>query len=388
MRKFLFILSLLSILLSSCQDDDSTTYKVNDTLNEYLQRFLTEAKLRGHTFNLQESGLIMKFGDLEDNVAGRCYYENPIRIVFDTEYWNNITGAQNADEIYEDLVFHELGHGLLLRSHKNAYLSNGDWASIMCGGDEVDGRSWNINYRGIRREYYLDELFNASTAEPYWTTQSTKQSLSTDTLIFADNFSTITQNWAYGYLTNYSGTYNNGIYSFTNNLDEGYLVPVLKDLPLETSQDFYIEARIKFTSSSADDMFGLIFGSCVTPIYVNYFTINNNSRMFMGNTKTYGYYTELTKSQIANNDFNVIGLRKVGQNLYYFINGECVYYDQLTETQYGSDYGFEVPGNSTLQIDYFYVYANNTSFKKATTKTVSSKEPKVFSIKKHKLDNK
>src|ERR1035437_9451238 len=66
----------------------------------------------------------------------------------------------------EDLIFHELGHGLLKRDHLNLTLENGDWKSIMCGGDKVGTRSWNINYKGIRRNYYIDELFDENTPAP------------------------------------------------------------------------------------------------------------------------------------------------------------------------------------------------------------------------------
>lgn len=374
MKKITIYILLLVALIPSCtEDDNKPTYSVDTTLDGYLQRFLQEGEKRGHTFDLQESGLIMKFGDLDGDAAGRCYYEDPIRIVFDTEYWNNIANSQNVDDLYEDLVFHELGHGLLKRGHINDYLSNGDWKTIMCGGEEKDNRSWNINYQGIRKEYYIDELFNPSTSEPSWASQTSSTSLNTDTIIVQDEFNSIISSWPYGVKQTYTASYNNGAYTFYNNLDDGTLV--IKRIDLNTSSDFYIEAKIKLTAQSSDDQFGLVFGTVSSPVYVNYYTINNNARMFMGNTACYGWFTELLQSGLVPNEYNILGLRKIGQDLYYFINGECIYYEQLTETQSGYDYGFELAGKATLEVDYFYMYTNKSSFKSTRIIDAGIQEP-------------
>jgi hypothetical protein len=66
----------------------------------------------------------------------------------------------------EILIFHELGHAILLRHHDNSKLPNGDWKSMMTG------TSWSIFdyyiFNPQKREYYLDELFNSSTPVPEW----------------------------------------------------------------------------------------------------------------------------------------------------------------------------------------------------------------------------
>jgi len=151
----LFIPIFLSI---SCKDTNE--YRVNDEFTPYVQKFIDEAALRGKTYDFEKTGLIIEFANLDNDVAGLCHYEDPIRIQIDKDYWNALQGTEGEELMKEDLIFHEMGHGILGRKHINDILENGDWKSIMCGGDKVDDRPWNINYRGFRRTYYLDELFN------------------------------------------------------------------------------------------------------------------------------------------------------------------------------------------------------------------------------------
>jgi hypothetical protein len=148
----------------ACKDE--TEYRVDNEFEEYVIRFETEASARGRNFDFKSTGLIVEFADLKDDKAGLCHYEKPIRIEIDKKYWTAIGKSAGADAMKEDLLFHELGHGILNRRHLNTTLENGDWKSMMCGGEKVNDRPWNINYRGERRPYYIDELFNESTAAP------------------------------------------------------------------------------------------------------------------------------------------------------------------------------------------------------------------------------
>lgn len=378
MRKYWFIFALLSLILSSCSNDEEVVYNVNNTLDTYLQRFIAEGEKRGHHFDLKSRGLRLYFGELEDDVAGRTYFEDPIRIVIDKTYWDQVASSQNADELYEDLVFHELGHGLLNRPHINDYLSNGDWKSIMCGGTERDGRSWNINYRSIRREYYLNELFDQNTPEPSWAKQITEANTTTDILLYAYEFNNSSFEWPITNNSSYTSNISGGYYIFNNKASNPFLVP--KRLSINTNSDFYIETKIKYSSTSTNAQSGLIFGNVYSftgdsPSCVNFFTINNNQRMFMGNTDCFGWYTELIKSNLIANSFNTLGIRKTGDDLYYFINGTCVYYDKLTNPKAGYDYGFEVAENTTLEVDYFRFYTPSTGIRSANTANTQTINP-------------
>ena len=141
---FFTLLVSVSFLLTSCNDDE---YRVGSEFSEYLNRFDSLATKHGRNLDIKSSGLIIEFADLKDNTAGLTHYEDPIRIEIDQKYWTDISKTAGADLMKEDLLFHELGHGLLRRSHLNSTLENGDWKSIMCGGDKVNDSAWNINYR-------------------------------------------------------------------------------------------------------------------------------------------------------------------------------------------------------------------------------------------------
>lgn len=374
-RKVIYLF-ILSVSLFSCNDPD---YEVAAPLNEYVQRFVNEGAKRGRIFDLEKRGIILEFGELENDVAGRCYYEYPVRIVIDYSYWLLISAAENSDMLKENLLFHELGHGLLNRDHTNAYLTNGDWKSIMCGGDVKDNRSWNINYRSIRREYYINELFNVNTPSPSWATKSVSIADSSLSVVASNDFSTsIGSLFNVGTNTNYSAYISTGKYNFNNMSSTTYLVNCSPGI--SCTSDFYMVTKVKYASDDANKQLGLFFGQASSPITYNYFMLNNNNRMFVGNNKTFGWYTELIKPQYIANDFNTIAILKQGNEIYYYINGICVYYDTI-DTVIGNNFGFEVPGSSSIAVDDFSIYNNDgmrsaQALRKAGTIT---QKPQTFS---------
>jgi len=70
--------------------------------------------------------------------------------VIDKAFFN-----QTSELLKEMVIFHELGHCVLFRGHREATYSNGTCASIMRSG--VEG--CRDNYRASTRAAYLDELF-------------------------------------------------------------------------------------------------------------------------------------------------------------------------------------------------------------------------------------
>lgn len=65
----------------------------------------------------------------------------------------------------EILVFHELGHALIGRDHRDVQLPNGLRASIMNSGNIFGLYS---KERAEHRVYYIDELFNLEPPVPAW----------------------------------------------------------------------------------------------------------------------------------------------------------------------------------------------------------------------------
>ena len=128
---------------------------VDERLWDYFERFEIEAAERGINIDLVTRRITGEISDLEEeHVAGQCTtFGNfrPGRVTVDVEFWN----ATN-DLFKEFIVFHELGHCVLDRGHREATLSNGRCASIMRSGT-LDCRD---NYNLATRAAYVDELFD------------------------------------------------------------------------------------------------------------------------------------------------------------------------------------------------------------------------------------
>lgn len=354
---------LMIVIFSSCKDHNE--YRVGSEFTEYLQRFRNEAAERGRTFNVEAEGLIIEFANLKNNTAGLTHYEDPIRVEIDETYWNDISSTAGADLMKENLIFHELGHGLLNRSHLNSTLENGDWKSIMCGGDMINDREWNINYRGERRAYYIAELFNESTPIPNFA--STQFLAEADTLGFKSairlTFDTPQKQdagWPIESNSSYTTSINNGRLKFESKIDMVYLITA--KTPINIINDFSYELTLEYPSSTdATSQYGLIFGTvpdASAPYAIEsmeYFTINNNKKMYMGNRTWYSFFTELTENQIITNGANKLKVFKIKDKLYYFINNVYSYCSEIEAKKDGFHYGFMVPPHGTLYLENFNI---------------------------------
>ena len=354
--KYLLLLICSGFLFfTSCKD--SKEYNVNSSFTEYLQRFEAEGATRGHTFDPQTNGLIIEFANLKDNTAGLTHYEKPIRIEIDKTYWNDISNSAGADLMKEDLIFHELGHGLLNRDHLNSTLPNGDWKSIMCGGTKVNDRSWNINYRGVRRNYYIDELFNESTPAPAFGNLVNPIDTTGYSSFVSFNFDTPSQSgWKLGDSTNYTISQGSGLLSFKSKVNEVYLVFMRLPSPISIQTDFSYELTMNFPIGDLTKQYGVVFGpvpagSSGNNDPIEYLTISNNQKMYMGNRSWYSYFTELTESSVIPGGNNKLKVFKVGQTLYYYINGVYCYSSEMEAKSTLNEFGFLVPALGTVSID-------------------------------------
>lgn len=174
MRKYIILFIIL--VISSCQKAEEppvTVYQIDKGLEYYLQIFLGEAKQRG--IDIKTENLIMAFGKTSTEICGQCDKvanggQRTVTINNDNFCWK-----ESPFENREVLVFHELGHCLLGRLHRDELLPNGAVISIMnskgndpyspciyaLGGDNTCNKT-------ARRSYYIDELFDMKTPIPAW----------------------------------------------------------------------------------------------------------------------------------------------------------------------------------------------------------------------------
>ncbi len=172
MKKYLPFLFII-ISFACKQSVEPTVYQIDKGLQVYLDKFIEEAKKRGITITTEN--LILKFGTTTEEICGRCIKvkndgQRTVTIIDNLNCWQ-----QAPYENREALVFHELGHCLLSRVHRDDFLPNGIEASIMnskgngfyepCIYAIAGDNSCN---KTTRRSYYIDELFDEKTSVPAW----------------------------------------------------------------------------------------------------------------------------------------------------------------------------------------------------------------------------
>ena len=370
-NSFLISAVFASILFfTSCKDEHE--YRVEEEFENYVIRFEEEASKRNLPINLHSQGLIIEFANLKDNQAGLCHYENPIRIEVDKTYWQAISSTQGADLMKENLIFHELGHGILKRDHINTILENGDWKSIMCGGTKVDNRPWNINYRGVRRNYYVDELFKESTSTPDFADTQLRVDTAgyiSHTYLSFDSEKKDEAGWQMSDNDNYSLSIDNKRLKFESKIDYSYFI--LTKTSVNVLSDFSFEAEIQSESTNKSNQYGLIFGLNDATENIEYFSVNNNQKMQTGNRQCYSFFTELTKSSIKPGVNNKLLIIKIGFMLYYFINDVYVYCSEIVIAQSAGYFGFIVPPKATVWLDNMKISVkkNSTIQRNINTKT-------------------
>lgn len=131
-------------------NDDPATVDVDPELQIYYSSFVAEALERG--WEVDVSHVSGAFTELNGDAAGVCSFSpsHANEITIDRSIWNSISG--NLKEL---IMYHELGHCVLYRDHREA-ASNGTCLSIMRSGIGGCFDNYNIN----TREAYLDELFD------------------------------------------------------------------------------------------------------------------------------------------------------------------------------------------------------------------------------------
>jgi hypothetical protein len=148
---------LLLVALLGCDKDKDV--KPEDDLWIYANRFIEEAAKRNYIFS--QPNVTLKFVT-EEELAPYSGYGSPdpplVRIV--QTRWEKFTNVQK-----EILMFHELGHAMLRRTHTNELLPSCDYKSMM-----LEGNQFKIydDEHSLKREYYFDELFDRNTPYPDW----------------------------------------------------------------------------------------------------------------------------------------------------------------------------------------------------------------------------
>jgi Zn-dependent peptidase ImmA (M78 family) len=99
---------ILLMLLASCTLIDEAEYKVQPELEVMVDEFFTEARKR--QVHLNKMNLIVYYADIKKDIGGDSGRNGSQRVV-------RINLKYKDSRVIKHIVFHELGHALLYRSH-------------------------------------------------------------------------------------------------------------------------------------------------------------------------------------------------------------------------------------------------------------------------------
>jgi len=153
MKSIFYIISTCILLttITSCNKDNDN--EIEAELQFHFDSFVTEAFEHGMDISLEDLDIGGYIENIQESgTLGQCktYSNGSKQVVIDLPYWNS------ADEIEREyIVFHELGHCLLGREHKDDKDSEGDCVSIMQSGDSGCDGVYDLE----NRNELIDELF-------------------------------------------------------------------------------------------------------------------------------------------------------------------------------------------------------------------------------------
>jgi hypothetical protein len=171
MKKIIF---LLAIVLVSCSKDPAIVPDYMDPvrfpveIQPILKRFLKEGNDRGVFCDINNLRKIEFKENLSvDGVKSAGYYSHSNNTIYlDSTSFS----YKMSEDSKERTLYHELGHGILKREHKDDMLSDNTAVSIMNSSNGISYvtmpyMTLSLHYR---RGYYIDELFHPETPAPSW----------------------------------------------------------------------------------------------------------------------------------------------------------------------------------------------------------------------------
>jgi hypothetical protein len=327
--------------------------------------------------NLKSRGLIIEFAHLKDNAAGTSTFSSPVHIQIDKDHWDKLGNYEGADLKREEIIFHELGHGILQRKHLNSILPNDEWKSMMCGGDKVDDRIWNVNYRGERRTYYLDELFNQSTSIPDFFTYPPIYDSSEFAVLLSENFDNNSSSiWKAGSNNGFHVSFDNGTMKFQSlqSVSTAFLVEIPN---FDIQSDYILQFTLQLPDTSMIAKYGVaVATTTASESYsksTDFFVIDNSAHLSMGNSNWYSFFAQVKRPQIVPRGKNRLKLVKTGEFYSFYINDEFAYSTEIENKQPGNGIGFIVPANEMIEVDDFSLSVHSNQLASLKIKKTSTK---------------
>ncbi|MCP4123887.1 MAG: hypothetical protein GY751_19230 [Bacteroidetes bacterium] len=315
MLKKTTVLFFISMLFFSCEKDP--IYSVPDRIQPYIDLFIAEAAIRGVDLEIED--LVVLFEeDLEvDDVqaAGLCTRsrKDPPTIKLDTTTVNWSSNLSSR----EQLVFHELGHCVLNRSHLDAKMANGNYRSSMRpSGEQIYGPVLSQ----FKRDHYLGELFDENVADAPWS----QNVLAYDdilpgskTLEFEEDFSDNDYGWNTGTSDKTKRSITSGEYKLQVIIPDNYYVG--NELVIDDSRDFELEMDVRITGTGfAGVLWG---GAMVMGANPTFHTIFFDDDVISIGTLEDGTESSYVYELFEQGEYSTVTIRRIGGVYLYYVDG-------------------------------------------------------------------
>ncbi len=349
---------ILSIFCLSCSKEYIKPV-IDSDLQTYYDSFLKEAQSRNIPIKIPKN-IVIQFGSV-DSVAGRTYYaEN--KIVIDSIVWKN---ASVLDK--EFLLFHEFGHLLLNRPHNLQTLPNGEYKSMMQSYENIPIIENTLLYVGVRRKYYIDELFDINTPTPDWSksqydpfpiTNSTRKLLASQDFDESKELSTYLDQFPNArFKIPEKGILNVKLHkggSFSLYPDK--VMEMANVLPARRSEfiksnNYEVEVRYRLKSGT--------FKYSYSPnTYQNQAVFSHTFNPISCKVFSFKFYFRFS-SYTINNDFNTVRLVRKGNFWSVYLNSKHLFYTDVWSADQANQLIFTISGNeenAEFDLDYFRLY--------------------------------
>lgn len=152
--KYISLVYLFLMVLSSCNKETHRSSQIEAELIEHFNEFSIQANNYGIYVDFDVLNINAYIENIQSiGTVGQCkiYSDDSKEVILDVNYW------QNSDFYSKEaLVFHELGHCVLGRSHNETKDQHGICLSLMQSGES----SCIMRYDAETREAYILELFS------------------------------------------------------------------------------------------------------------------------------------------------------------------------------------------------------------------------------------
>ena len=250
----------------------------------------------------------------------------------------------------------------------------------MCGGDRVDGESWNINYADERRTYYLQELFDKNTAMPDFADPVFSADSSGFENVFFLSFDSESKSdagWSMTDVISHKISIENKRLRFESKSEAAFFVLVRPAVDVLT--DFIFELDMECHSNDINAQSGIVFGSNEAGNEsLEYFSVNKRNSVFTGNKNMYSFRVELRTENVLKSGRQKFKVLNNNSKNYMFLNDKYIYNLSYTHNGNGNSFGFLVPPGATLWLDNLRVAIKNSGQSMRVSKSVELNTFEVF----------